>query len=164
MKKLLSATLIIIILMGLSGVAFGQSAKDAYKALKKVEARVEAGVSYKDYPPVIADAKSEVNMFLEGKEAKKNSQLAEHIKKAMDYYMTAGNIWSIKFALSSGTLDTPGTDNEYGRAVKRLYPKAKSELAPSGEGQVYRISNVLSQIWGDASKELKIASEYLKTD
>lgn len=159
-KKLLAV--ILIVLFGSVGLAYGQSAKDTYKALKKVEARVETGVTYKDYPQVISDAKAEVNIFLEGKDAKKNPQLAEHIKKAMDYYTTAGKIWSIKFALSSGTLDTPGTDNEYGRAIKRLYPKAKAEMSPSGEGQSYVISNVLSQIWVDASKEIKKASEYLK--
>ena len=82
MKRTLAVFL--VMLFWSVGLAYGQSAKEAFKALKKVEARVETGVSYKDYPQVIADAKAEVNMFLEGKEAKKIPQFTEHIKKAMD--------------------------------------------------------------------------------
>ena len=64
-------------------IAFGQSAKDAIRALKKLEARVEAGISYKDYAPALGDAKFEVNLFLESPEAKEMPRLSEAVKKTI---------------------------------------------------------------------------------
>jgi len=174
MKKMLSV--ILIMLFGSVGLAYGQSAKEAFKALKKVEARTETGVSYKDYPEVISDAKVEVDGFLRSKEAKKNSEVAEHMKKAMDYYLLAGDIWRMKFNRGNAN-DLIYPDTDEGRLVAKLYPKAKPrgsklpagvrstpEMERSMARPVYFIPEILSNIWGDATKELKMASEYLKTD
>jgi hypothetical protein len=171
-RKLLSLTLIIII--GIPGISFAKSAKEALKELKKIEARTETGISYRDYPKVLADAKVEVNEFLESKEAKKKPQLAEHIKKALDYYLIAGDIWNIKF-MRGRPNDIIPTNSSEGKIIYKLYPKAKSHLpkAPSGvrttpglerfisqSGPDYYIPEVLNDIWGDASKEIKKAANY----
>ena len=56
---MLRKTLVIalIILLGLSELALGQTGMDAFKSLKKVEAKIESGVLNKDYPQVVANAK-----------------------------------------------------------------------------------------------------------
>jgi hypothetical protein len=93
------ALLVIIIL---PGIAFGQSAKDAFKALKKLEAKCQSGISYRDYGPALGDAKFEFNMFLESEEAKIKPELANSINKAMGHYIAAGTIWDTFLALTKG--------------------------------------------------------------
>lgn len=65
MKRILA--LILIVFFAVAGEAFGQTTKEVFKALKRVEARVETGIAYKDYPQVIADAKVDVDAFLASK-------------------------------------------------------------------------------------------------
>ena len=162
MRKMLSIAL--IILLGLSELALAQTAKDAFRSLKKVEARIETGVSYQDYPQVIANAEKEVNMFLKSDEANKNPQFAKKIKTAMDYYMTAMEIWDIKFnCFDDYIMEIIVINNKCGMEIKRLYPNSKAELLPGNFGPVYVVSNVLRSIFNDASKELKKASEILKS-
>jgi hypothetical protein len=76
---------------------FGESAKEAVRALKKIEAKIQAGISYKDYAPALGDAQFEVNMFLEGPEAKQKPDLANSVRKALEHYKMAGSVWDYKF-------------------------------------------------------------------
>lgn len=179
--KRLCLFLVLIFLMSY-GIAHAQTAKEAYKALKKVEARTETGISYKEYPQIIADAKVEVDGFLETKEANKKEKFANHIKKAMDYYLLAGNIWRIEFS-NIEPENTITANSQEGKLIAKLYPKARAELIkrpregdiiPSlqkefesyrlRKGPVYYIPEILKNIWADASKELKAASEFLKSN
>jgi hypothetical protein len=86
--------------MVLPHTVFGQSAKEAIRALKKLEARVQVGISYRDYAPALGDAQFEVNLFLESPEAKSKSELSQSIKKAMELYLQANTIWGEKVKLS----------------------------------------------------------------
>ena len=113
----------------------------------------------------IADAEKEVNMFLKSNEANKNSQFANKIKTAMDYYITANEVWDIKFnCLDDYVIEAIVINNKCGRTIKRLYPNSKAEILPGNFGPVYVIADVLRSIFNDASKELKKASEILKSD
>ncbi len=158
---------------------WAQSAKDAYKSLKKLEARTATGISYKDYPQSVAEAKVEVDMFLDGKAAKKNPPFSDHLKKAMDYYLVAIKIWDIKFGFEGRSTDIVAQNSPMGKTIKSLYSKARAEIPkdPPGVqpplrlqqmrsqmGPVYFIPEVLTAIWKDASKEIKLASEYLNSD
>jgi hypothetical protein len=162
-RKLLGITL--IILLGLSELALGQTAKDAFDSLRKVEIRIQAGVSYQDYPQVIANAEKEVNMFLESNEANKNPQFLKSIKTAMDYYITAKRIWDIKFNCSDDfVMEIIGVNHKCGKEIKKLYPNSRAEILPGHLGPAYVVSHVLRNIFNDASKELKKASETIKSD
>jgi len=163
MRKILGIAL--IILLGLSELALAQTAKDTLKSLRNIEARIQTGVSYQDYPQIIADVNRGVNMFLESNEARKNPQFAKNIKMAMDYYMTAKEIWDIKFnCMDDFVLEAIAINNNCGREIKKLYPNSKAEILPGNLGPVYVISNILRSIFNDASKELKKASETIKSD
>jgi len=154
----------IIILLGLSELALGQTGMDAFKSLKKVEAKIESGVSYEAYPQVLADAKQKVDMFLESSKAKTYPQFAYHIKTAMDYYMTAEDVWDIKFNCKDEfVMEMIGINTNCGRQIKRLYHNSKAEILPGNLGPFYVISNVLRNIFNDASNQLKKASEILKS-
>lgn len=78
-----------------TSVQIPQSAILAYKALKKVEARTEVGVSRRDYPEVIAEAKVAVNLFLESPESKTVPELTQSLEKAMKHYTDASNLWDV---------------------------------------------------------------------
>jgi hypothetical protein len=158
MKKMLCLAL--IILLGLSELALGQTAKDTFKSLKKIDAMIQTGVSYQDYPQILADAKKEVDMFLKSNEAKKNPQFAINIKTVMEYYMTAKDVWDIKFnCMDDFVMEAIGINNKCGREIKRLYPKSRAEILPGNLGPFYIVSNILRNIFNDAANELKKASE-----
>jgi hypothetical protein len=160
---------IFVILFGFVGLAYAQSAKDAYKALKKLEVRTQAGVSYRDYPAVLTDAETEVDLFLKSKAAKKNPQFSEHIKKAMTSYVMAMEVWKLKFGYGSPS-DIIRINTTEGKLISKIYPKAKihrSEGIGSGTFRIqpyqyYFIPEVLSGLWSDASKEVNMASNYLQ--
>lgn len=83
-----------------------QSSLLAYNALKKVEARTEVGVSRRDYPEVIAEAKVAVNLFLESPESKSVPDLTESLEKAMKHYTDAKNLWDVNN-------DVPGLNADF---------------------------------------------------
>jgi hypothetical protein len=163
MRKVLSITL--IILLGLSELSLGQTAEDAVKSLKKVEGRIQTGVSYQDFPQILADATKAVNVFLKSNEAKDNPQLAKYIDTTLSYYTHAKEIWDIKFNCKNDfVMEAVGINTNCGKEVKRLYPNSRPELLPGNLGPFYVVSNVLRSIFHDASNELKKVSKTLKSD
>jgi len=162
MRKMLWIAL--IVLLGLSGSAFGQTAQDAFKSLQKIDALTQTGVAYQDYPQILAEAKNEVDIYLKSNEAKKNPELANNIKTAMDYYTTAKEVWDIKFNCKDDfVMEAVGINNNCGRALKRLYHKSRAEIMPGNLGPFYIVSNVLRNIFNDASNELNKASKKIKS-
>jgi hypothetical protein len=163
MRKIIGITL--IVLLGLSELAFGQTAKDVLKSLKQVEVKIDTGVSYQDYPQVLAKAQKEVNMFLDSDEAKKNTSVAKYIKAAINYYIIANKVWDIKFNCKEDyVMEAIGINTNCGNEIKKLYPKSRAELLPRHLGPFYIVSHVLRNIFHDASNEIKKASELLKSD
>ena len=77
----------------LPSFVFGQSAKDAYKALKKIEAKVEVGIGYKDYMNALGDAQYEVNLYSQGAESTKESDVVSLMKNVLNHYRLAGVVW-----------------------------------------------------------------------
>ena len=114
---------------------------------------------------------SEVEKFLESKSAKKNPGLSEHLDKALTLYIHAKDIFDLKMAGEKVFVD-----DIKGELVRKIYPKAIShpwqleerlkkvdrERGLPYDRKVYNLSEVLSGLWGDASKEIKKASFYLK--
>jgi hypothetical protein len=160
MKKLLMLIVMLLTVFSFVELAYGQSAKDAIKALKKIEARTETGITKKDYSAALADTKVEVNLFLESKAGKKNPQLTDHIKKALYLFEIANTIWGEKFTPYATRYEQIGAvavDSDYGKLIRKLYPKART--SKPGE---YIVDIVLSDIWADASKEIKMLVNYLE--
>jgi hypothetical protein len=79
MKKMLAV--ILIMLFGSVGLAYGQSAKDVYKAVKKAE--LKSTGTQRDVDNAIADARTEVDLFRDSKEAKKNPEFTKYIENAL---------------------------------------------------------------------------------
>ncbi len=79
MKRILSV--ILIVLFGSVGLAYGQSAKDVYKAVKKAE--LSATGPRATFASAMTDAETEFDLFNDSPEAKKNPEFTSHIKKAI---------------------------------------------------------------------------------
>ena len=83
---------IVWLILGISN-ASGQTGNDAVKALKKIEAKLAYELSYKDYIESLSQAKVEVDLFLDSKEAQKNPQMASLIKKVFINYNNVLKVW-----------------------------------------------------------------------
>lgn len=162
---------LLLICFGLPDIATAQSAKEAVLALKKLEARVQSGVSYRDYGQALGDAKFPVNLYLES-EDKKNPALVESIKKTMEHYEVVGRVWQWCVENHSGNLPV---DIELGKMVISRYPetgKTREDggaLVSSGSyGDRLVGDDVYPIVWNKASEELKITTALLskvyKTD
>jgi hypothetical protein len=139
------------------GIASGESTVKAYMALKKLEAKCETGISYKDYGPVLGDTKFEVNMFLESSAAKENPELTNSIKVAMDHYEFAMLVWNemIKRPPNSSFWPQPLWE-----ASLKKYPEVFKDPW-MGLIQSNKYDEFLSLIWSKAKAELKKAGEML---
>jgi len=73
--------LILVMLFGSVGLAYGQSAKDVYKAVKK--AQLSATGSREAFASAMTDAETELDLFKDSEEAKKNPEFTSHIQKAL---------------------------------------------------------------------------------
>jgi outer membrane murein-binding lipoprotein Lpp len=81
-----------------------QSAQNAVAALKRLEAKVELGMSYAEYRSALVDAMGVVNVFVDSDDAKNWPLLAKPILMAAVEYGLAHDTW--KFA---NELSTAGT-------------------------------------------------------
>ncbi len=172
MNKMVTSVLIgLLMLLIQSQQGYCQTANNAYLALKKMEAKTQVGISHRDYAPALAETKFEVERFLESKSANKSPELNEHLGNALTLYIHAKDIFDLKM---NG--EKVFVDDIKGELVRKIYPKAishpwslpeslKKTAKESGlpyDRKVYNLSEVLSGLWGDASKEIKKASYYLK--
>jgi len=153
----------LLILLISTQQGYCQTANNAYLALKKMEAKTQVGISHRDYYPALAETKFEVEKFLESKSATKNPELTEHLDKALTLYIHAKDIFDLKMDNERVFVD----DELNGRLVRLIYPKAIAHPSTSQHPELrnrklYDLSEVLSGLWGDASKEIKKASFYLK--
>ncbi len=158
--------LVLVLLVASVAVCSAETAKDAVRALKKLEARCQAGISYRDYAPALGEAKFEVNMFLEGEEAKSTGELKTSIAKTMTHYLYLQKLWSrknseFKYNMFMLDKDPYGTMAEY----FKLYPTAKSPKTGGGilskNGEFVYFSEAFSFVLNEASKELKISTSHI---
>lgn len=163
----------------LSSLSYGESAKNTFKALKRIEAKCQIGISYRDYGSALGDAKYEVNMFLESEEGKAKPALTQAFGKVMNHYQLAGEFWRLKasegrdFAIvfmnsPTDTFRSP-RNQELLMRILNLYPDAKKNIKIGGAleedafgtGLIF-IDKLIEFIWKEASKELKQISGMLQ--
>ena len=91
MKKLFLLPSLIILLI--PAFVFAQSAKDTYKALKRIEAKVEVGIVYKEYMNILADAQLEVNLYSQSAEFANETNVISSMETILRHYKLAGMVW-----------------------------------------------------------------------
>lgn len=177
MKKIIFLSL--LILLFIVPAADAQSARDTVKALKRIEARADMGISYNEYVLAVADARVEVQMYLESHEAKQKAALTGLIKKILEHYETAREVWKNKVSRTQdiGTVfghviclnDDP--EGALGRRLLKQYPLAEKPVDQGGAlaKRIYKkdrceevlVDNLIYIIWQEASKDLLQATRML---
>jgi hypothetical protein len=89
------AVMLIMLIIFFGNVCFAQSAKDAVRALQKLQAKIEIGMTYPDYVSALEDTWFEIKSFLDSPEAKIKTELALEINQSMDNYRFAREYWAI---------------------------------------------------------------------
>jgi len=119
-----------------------QLIKEAVAALKKVEARLQVGISYQDYTKLLGETLYQVNLFLESSESIQKPELTASIKRVLSHYREGQSLWN--WRLISGTSYFRENDPLWPRIVS-LYPGAKRD----------DIDYTIQLIWKEANEELK---------
>jgi len=159
-KKALVMVVAVTTFIGLTAVAYGQSAKETYEALSKIESKIEVGVSYQAYKEALGDAHHSVKKFLDSPEAKKVPQFTEAIRKADMHFLTASEMWERD--IKKDWMISP--DSSLGREIKKNYPGIKVEPARTTP---YPFQSYIAVNWvrdyaiKEAVKEVKKAKLYI---
>jgi hypothetical protein len=165
----------------LPGVVYAQSGKEAYKALKKLEAKSQVGTDYRGYMDALGDANLELNLFAESKSAGASPELVESLKKALEHYKDAADLWKtivdhpertpdfFPNEKSDGKTDEQWHVNlvETARMMFKKYPAAYGKDPPRAGDAIlsHRITlnDFLAIIWNEASGELSKAMKYIQS-
>lgn len=143
----------------------GESAREALRALKKLEARCQAGISYKDYGPALGEAKFEVNLFLESPEAKEKVLLAVKFERCLADHQLARSVWELYLVtLQHGHTRQGIYPVEYARRLESSFPEMREVInnSPVRDKKFILLSEVLGVIWKEAGKVLQEAYEDMK--
>lgn len=155
MKRIILA----LVLLALSSGACAETGKDAVKALMKIQARCQTGVTYRDYTPLVGDAKLEINLYEKSGETK-NSEMLVSLKRAMEHYQMASSVWSTKFGKYGR--DKIEVNNKLASFYFGVYPGANKNRSEGGalidSGRYMDVMAAVKYIWGEADKELTAIS------
>jgi len=97
-------------------------AKEAVSALKKVEARLQVGISYQDYTKLLGETLHQVNLFLESPESTQKPELAQSIRNVFSYYMM---IKTLSFNVDRGINLYSREDDPLWQEIITSHPGAK---------------------------------------
>ena len=130
------------------------AARKMLSALKRIETRVETGVSYRDYPSIVSDADYEVRQF-SSEYGPKLPQVGLGAVKVIADYQYVLSVWKIKFNQTSPSGRRPNEwvwEASQIQAVLSAYPSAISARLSDG---TLSIDRVLSIVWAEASSKIK---------
>jgi hypothetical protein len=115
--------------------AFPESAKNAVRALKKMEARCSSGLTVGNYNSALGDATFEVNMFVQSKESNDFESLKSSVIKTEQFYKQASNYFAekkvkLEIARIIGTnVEQIEINDKYAGLASEAIDNASKELA-----------------------------------
>lgn len=134
-----------------------ESAKIAVKALKKLQARTQTGVSRGDFSSALGEANFEVNTFLESKEADNFPLLKISLQTAMAHYGNASTFWELRSTfIDEESYGHYYLSSQFSTLFLSKYPEAKKDINDGGVlsgGRVY-FDSTIGYIFAEASKEI----------
>ncbi len=169
MRSALILVFITSLILTIPDSSFAQSARDAIRALRQLEAKCEAGISYMDYDSALRDVNIEVDQFLKSEEAEKDLPSRVLVRRVVRHYKSAGLVWKIKTDSRMANPDVLHKDSEAVPMITGLYPgieepaeKGGAMVTSESGSSFLSITLIVSHIWGQASKDLKMAEDLLK--
>lgn len=145
-----------------------QQVIDAFKSLKKIESAVSVGVNHGNYTTLVAEAKTELDMYLL---VDSKSDLSKSLYKTFRIYEIANEFWSYRFSYygyderEKFSRQHFLSDEEYYRYA--LYFPLDEAISNNEKPLVSGYSSALRMmavkiLWGEASKELLYSYKLLK--
>lgn len=161
-RKTKFSLILMLFMVCVPSLSSAQTAGEAVNALKLLETKVAADLSFRDYGPALTEAGSRVKGYLDTADARRNSEIAAALTRVLQHYEAALDIWSEKYAgREAADIITDGymksayhrCANDYRAAVdsSRNYFTGKMTYS-------VQIADCLSRIWGKASEALAITA------
>lgn len=150
------------------GTESTSSAREAIKALRKLESATSAGVTHAEYGTRLIDAKAAVDELLPRISA---GDLKSEIEAAMLEYVSAGEIWQLLYEINIDEIKSgrgaAGTIIDVPKWIVEKYNLKPDDPGGSEEtsfGTVnhpprYVTSSILSAVWRSAKKHLEKATQ-----
>lgn len=148
--------LLFILMLGVPALSHAQSANDALRALRKLEAQTKTGLSYRDYGNALSEAKYPVDLFFKSKDVKKYQELSTSLQKTILHYEYVLHLWTEEVNAKNKWASIP-INSEDGKRISRLYPDA-NKYALFTEN-AYNVADLIPIIFKEASRELDIATK-----
>ncbi len=144
-----------------------QKAKDSVLALKKLEARLEIGLSNSDYSTALGEANFAVTQFLESDRADSAPEFSNSLRDAMKWYKAAAQLWSrqLKEASHTGFCDAKDNPWHHVEDLCDAYPELVARvLCPRWDtcgrpGLIFELAE--QESWKRAAFELRNADRAL---
>jgi hypothetical protein len=134
-----------------------KSAEDALKALRKVEAATEAGVSFMNYQPLVIDAKAQVN---EASSKLPDGELKKELNGAADAYADSMTVWqawmSGQFFKDDFSIDNRNPLVSLLMNKYQIKPETQDSLVA-----VYDRGKVMPLLWTESHKHIERATKLL---
>jgi hypothetical protein len=136
-------------------------------AFRKLQARVAVGISYNDFPAVLAPAKLVVQEFERSKDYNISSILSDLITKIMFMYEFSQECMKRKAYCthlftypSCGGIGIP-TTNEFGKVIEKEFPNLPKKYVSLGV-YCYEFDTATQYIWAKAAEYTNILEKILK--
>ena len=151
----------------ISNMCFAGTAKDMITAFKKLDARCQTGISYKEFNTALGDLQFYINEFKNDKTFQDKTEINNLVTNISKHYANAKGIWSVKF--SKLKLDPIPKNNKLYSLFIDYYPEAEKDYSEggvlenrSGEHKL-DISHAVGYAFNKASKDIKAADQLIKT-
>ncbi|MBN1912691.1 MAG: DUF4339 domain-containing protein [Pirellulales bacterium] len=144
-----------------------QSARNALNAVKRVEARTEVGINFKDYSTVVGEAWAEVKIFTESPDGRKLPAFSFLLVSAMGKQKIALDVWQLSLMWKEAGLRG---DEDLHSDMRQKYWGAAHRRIVMAESLITRddVAIVLSRIAmlekADAKYETEMKSLFSETD
>lgn len=178
-RKLSVFAIVVVVLVGVgvfsvreklpfgNRIATDEKAKNAVVALRKLAARTEAGISYRDYSPVLGEALFSVKTFLSSDSAKINPEFTQAVLGSMKWFAATGEVWQAQF--KHDRLSGSCTDRMLYEIppLCESYPELKTEITEWTVGGEKKASGInfktaIPKSWELAGAELRKAEQLMK--
>lgn len=140
-----------------------ESAKNAIRALKKLEARCQSGISYRDFSPAVGEANFEANMFLQNKDSSNFNNIKSSIIDTLLHYEYANIIWKHMFNSGHKLHTDYKLNSKFVIDFFKRYPDSNKPVSEGGiiyhsdylNEDVVIFQDALRYVFNKASIELK---------
>ncbi len=138
---------------------FISESNNALRAVRKLVTRVQTGISYRDYPAALSDAKLEVNSFSDGAFSGMNKEFSGHLLASIVHFEKALTVWRKRFSGGGILWDVLWDKDPLTQNLVNEY--AGMDRARDKWGKI-PIQAAVSVIWSEAADRAESAAAVLR--